>query len=173
MPDCIAEAGKEFSLYLRAFATDPDGDALRFNLISGPGEVVVDRYFFLPERADIGEREVILEVSDELGMKTKKRFRLEVIASEKVVRVSYALPLFSSENVRIVAGEYEIVSDRKQAVIKTNWEFSFDEIRFYSINESEETLIGTAIFDSTDDSLNRKIYSPSGDYVGNIILVTE
>ena len=52
-------------------------------------------------------------------------------------------------------------------------EFSFDEIHFYSINESEETLIGTAIFDSTDDSLNRKIYSPPGDYVGNIILVTE
>ncbi|WP_333579471.1 Ig-like domain-containing protein [Mesotoga prima] len=173
LPDCIAEAGKEFSLYLRAFATDPDGDALRFNLISGPGEVVGDRYFFLPERADIGEREVILEVSDELGMKTKKGFRLEVKASEKVVRISYALPLFSSENVRIVAGEYEIVSDRKQAVIKTDWEFNFDEIQFYSINESEETLIGTAIFDSTDDSLNRKIYSPSGDYVGNIILVTE
>ncbi|MBN2219337.1 MAG: tandem-95 repeat protein [Kosmotogaceae bacterium] len=173
LPDSIVEAGKEFSLYLRAFASDPDGEALRFRLISGPGEIVGDRYYFLPERANIGEGEVILEVSDELGMKTKKGFRLQVIASEKVVKISYALPLIDSENLRIVAGKYEIVSDRKQAVIKTDWEFSFDEIRFYSINESEETLVGTAEFDSSDDSLNRRIYSPTGDYVGNIILVTE
>jgi hypothetical protein len=36
-----------------------------------------------------------------------------------------------------------------------------------------DTLIGTAVFDDVDSKLNRKIYSPAGNYIGNIILMTE
>ena len=63
-------------MYLRAFATDPDGDALRFNLISGQGEVVeIDT--FPSGKSRHRRKEVILEVSDELGMKTKKDLDLK------------------------------------------------------------------------------------------------
>ncbi len=75
--------------------------------------------------------------------------------------------------VRIVAGQHEILSQERQSVVKTDWIFNFNEIHFFAVNESGDTLIGTAVFDDVDSQLNRKIYSPAGDYMGNIILVTK
>ena len=173
IPDGIAEVGSEYSLYLREFASDPDGDNLEFRLLSGPGEVVEGRYSFIPTRKDIGKNEVLLEVMDEKGMKTENRFTVMVETSEKVTIISYALRSVDSDLVRIVAGQHEILSQERQSVVKTDWIFNFNEIHFFAVNESGDTLIGTAVFDDVDSQLNRKIYSPAGDYMGNIILVTE
>ncbi len=173
IPDGIAEVGSEYSLYLREFASDPDGDNLEFRLLSGPGEVVEGRYSFIPTRKDIGKNEVLLEVMDEKGMKTENRFTVMVETSEKVTIISYALRSVDSDLLRIVAGQHEILSQERQSVVKTDWIFNFNEIHFFAVNESGDTLIGTAVFDDVDSQLNRKIYSPAGDYMGNIILVTE
>ena len=172
IPDGTVKAGSEYSLYLRGFAGDPDGDKVAFKLVSGPGEIVDDRYLFLPERSDIGLKEIVLEISDEKGMKTETAFTLIVEANEKIVRISYGLLSVDAESIKIVAGPNEIFSTGRQAVIETDWIMNFEEIYFYEIEESQETLIGTAEFEDSSDELNRKIYSPSGTYVGNIILVT-
>ena len=172
IPDGTAKTGSEYSLYLRGFAGDPDGDKVAFKLVSGPGEIVDDRYLFLPERTDIGHKEIVLEISDEKGMKTETAFTLTVEANEKIVRISYGLPSFDGQSIKIVAGPNEIFSTGKQAVIETDWIFDFEEIHFYEIEGSQETLIGTAEIGESSDDLNRKIYSPSGTYVGNIILLT-
>jgi len=173
IPDGTAKTGSEYSLYLRGFARDPDGDKVAFKLVSGPGEIVDDRYLFLPERSDIGHKEIVVEISDEKGMKTETAFTLTVEATERIVRISYGLLSIDGESIiKIVAGLNEIFSTGKQAVIETDWIFDFEKIHFYEIEESQETLIGTAEFVGPSDELNRKIYSPSGTYVGNIILVT-
>jgi len=172
IPDGTAKAGSEYSLYLRGFAGDPDGDKVAFKIVSGSGEIVEDRYLFLPERSDIGPKEIVLEISDEKGMKTETAFTLTVEASERIVEISYGLPSFDGESIKIVAGPNEIFSTGKQAVIETDWMFNFEEIYFYEIEGSQETLIGTAEIRDSSDELNRKIYSPSGTYVGNIILLT-
>jgi hypothetical protein len=173
IPDATTEIGSEYSLYLRGFASDPDGDSLEFRLLSGPGEIVEGTYSFVPTRRDIGKNEILLEVLDEKGMKTENRFTVMVETSERVTGISYALRSVDSDSVRIVAGQYEILSQKKQSVVQTDWIFDFYEIHFFAVNELGDTLIGTAVFDDVDSKLNRKIYSPAGNYMGNIILMTE
>jgi hypothetical protein len=173
IPDATTEIGSEYSLYLRGFASDPDGDSLEFRLLSGPGEIVEGTYSFVPTRKDIGKNEILLEVLDEKGMKTENRFTVMVETSERVTGISYALRSVDSDSVRIVAGQYEILSQKKQSVVQTDWIFDFYEIHFFAVNELGDTLIGTAVFDDVDSKLNRKIYSPAGNYIGNIILMTE
>jgi RHS repeat-associated protein len=64
-------------------ATDPDGDALQFNLVSGPADMSIDAatgaLAWMPTAEDLGNHEVILRVRDGRGGQAQQAFTLSAI----------------------------------------------------------------------------------------------
>ena len=64
IPDQSVSEGDTLELNLLNYATDPDGDALTFILISGPGTVMGSSYRYSPDYDDAGTYLVKVEVND-------------------------------------------------------------------------------------------------------------
>jgi hypothetical protein len=71
--------GEKLSLYLKAFAYDPDGDGIFFELLEGPGSVEGDSYTYEPDFESAGLKEVKIKVSDAGGEEKILVFEIDVV----------------------------------------------------------------------------------------------
>ncbi|HEY2435414.1 MAG TPA: Ig-like domain-containing protein, partial [Vicinamibacterales bacterium] len=71
-------------LTYQARATDPDGDAVTFRLVSGPSGVVVSPdgdLRWTPQSSDVGSRQIVIEASDGKGGAVQQTFTVAVAAA--------------------------------------------------------------------------------------------
>jgi len=71
--------GERLNLYLKAFAYDPDGDGIFFELLEGPGSVEGDSYTYEPDFESAGLKEVKIKVSDSNGEEKILVFEIDVV----------------------------------------------------------------------------------------------
>ncbi|MFZ2830634.1 MAG: Ig-like domain-containing protein, partial [Mesotoga infera] len=71
--------GEKLNLYLKAFAYDPDGDEIFFELLEGPGSVEGDSYTYEPDFESAGLKEVKIKVSDAGGEEKILVFEIAVV----------------------------------------------------------------------------------------------
>ena len=69
------KVGKEVSINLKDYVSDPDGDAVQITKVSGPGAIVGTKYVWFPETL-MNETSVTLKFSDGKGGEVTKTFKV-------------------------------------------------------------------------------------------------
>ncbi len=81
----------------RAEAIDPDGDALKFSLLTGPAGMTLEpetgRLRWFPSVSDAGEKEVAIQVDDGQGGSATQRFIICVLSATDTAGFTNAPPL--------------------------------------------------------------------------------
>ncbi|AKI97167.1 hypothetical protein IX53_04345 [Kosmotoga pacifica] len=76
--DQVVNEGEVLELNLEEYATDPDGDALSFTMISGVGRIEGNVYSYSPDYSDAGTYEVTIKVTDGKGGEAQDSFTITV-----------------------------------------------------------------------------------------------
>ncbi|WP_053001180.1 Ig-like domain-containing protein [Kosmotoga pacifica] len=76
--DQVVNEGEVLELNLEEYATDPDGDALSFTMISGVGRIEGNVYSYSPDYSDAGTYEVTIKVADGKGGEAQDSFTITV-----------------------------------------------------------------------------------------------
>ncbi|GAB5520320.1 MAG: hypothetical protein RhofKO_25710 [Rhodothermales bacterium] len=129
-------------------ATDPDGDAVTYNVFSGPGAIDAStgRYTWTPSSTDIGERiEVSIRASDGQG------FVITVARLEVTAEGGNTAPRF----VFILGGERAVVGTPASMQVKAE-DDQGDELT-YSVAEG----VGGVTFEPADDGFVNLNYTPT------------
>jgi len=165
LPEITVQAEKVFEIDLMDHLNDPDGDDLLFEILEGPGSITGSKYVFEPRIGDIGQKEVLIKVSDGKSELTVP-LRIFVEAGHRVVSITYAL--FSSEidKVKLIAGSHEIISSGQRAELEIDWPLDFDTVSLWSFLEESAELIGTAKITASSSSRNIPLVSERGETKG-------
>ncbi|WP_156173100.1 Ig-like domain-containing protein [Kosmotoga pacifica] len=74
----VVNEGEVLEFNLEEYATDPDGDALSFTMISGVGRIEGNVYSYSPDYSDAGTYEVTIKVADGKGGEAQDSFTITV-----------------------------------------------------------------------------------------------
>ena len=77
--DDTVNEGHQYELYIRAFAYDPDGDDISFEILEGPGTIEGDYYTYEADFGSAGTKVVKLRVSDTRDGHTDVTFEIVVM----------------------------------------------------------------------------------------------